>query len=220
MTNTQFSSSHYWENRYRTGGNSGAGSYGRLSAFKASFINSFIAANDVRSVIEFGCGDGNQLSQLTIPDYVGVDVSPRIVEHCRARFADMPGRRFVTYDDLHNVKSSDLVMSLDVIFHLVEDAVFERYISHLFMMARRYVIFYSSNYDQLWPNEHVRHRKFTAFVEEFFPDWRLAAHIPNIYPYDPKDPDHTSFADFYVFRNPHQDCVVSIPALAPKTGAL
>ena len=56
----------YWENRYKNNGNSGAGSYGRLAEFKADVINNFIAENKITSVIEFGCGDGNQLSLFVV----------------------------------------------------------------------------------------------------------------------------------------------------------
>lgn len=42
---------------------------------------------------------------------------------------------------------ADLSLSLDVIYHLVEDEVFETYINTLFKSARRYVIIYSSNSD-------------------------------------------------------------------------
>ena len=37
-----FSVSNYWDQRYKKGGNSGAGSYGRLAEFKAEIINKFI----------------------------------------------------------------------------------------------------------------------------------------------------------------------------------
>lgn len=39
------------------GNNSGAGSYGRLADFKAEIINQFVTENDVREVVEWGCGD-------------------------------------------------------------------------------------------------------------------------------------------------------------------
>ena len=48
------SSADYWEARYRDGGNSGAGSYGRLALFKARFLNDFVRSENVQSVIEFG----------------------------------------------------------------------------------------------------------------------------------------------------------------------
>jgi hypothetical protein len=36
----------------------------------------------VRSAIEFGCGDGHQLTLVDYPRYTGVDVSETIVRHC------------------------------------------------------------------------------------------------------------------------------------------
>jgi len=42
-----FSSAKYWEARYRNGGTSGAGSQGRLVAYKAAVINSIIALNGI-----------------------------------------------------------------------------------------------------------------------------------------------------------------------------
>src|ERR1041385_8036217 len=79
-------SAQYWEARYREGGNSGDGSYGRLASFKAQVLNDFVARNQIRSVVEFGCGDGNQLSLAQYPKYLGLDVSPTAVLNCAARF--------------------------------------------------------------------------------------------------------------------------------------
>ena len=36
------SSNTYWKERYKTGGNSGSGSYNHLSEFKAKILNDFI----------------------------------------------------------------------------------------------------------------------------------------------------------------------------------
>lgn len=55
-------SGDYWEQRYRQAGNSGAGSYGRLAEFKAEVLNEFVARHSIGSVVEFGSGDGNQLT--------------------------------------------------------------------------------------------------------------------------------------------------------------
>ena len=43
-------SAAYWEERYRRGGNSGAGSYGKLAEFKAEVINDFVASTFTASV--------------------------------------------------------------------------------------------------------------------------------------------------------------------------
>ena len=45
------------------GGNSGAGSYNQIGVFKAEIVNNFVKANGVRTVVEFGFGDGQQLTR-------------------------------------------------------------------------------------------------------------------------------------------------------------
>lgn len=75
-------SKSYWESRYQKGGNSGFGSYGRLAKFKAEVLNDFVAKNSIQSVMEFGCGDGNQLKLAVYPKYIGLDVSPKAIKRC------------------------------------------------------------------------------------------------------------------------------------------
>src|ERR1700678_128595 len=89
-----FRSAEYWENRYRTGGNSGVGSYGKLATFKARFINDFIRAHQIKRLLDLGCGDGNQAGFLEVENYLGFDVSPSAVQRCRDRFKGDPRRRF------------------------------------------------------------------------------------------------------------------------------
>ena len=62
----------YWEQRYAQGGNSGVGSCGKFAEFKAELLNRFVAQHGVHTVIEFGCGDGNQLSLARISSLHGV----------------------------------------------------------------------------------------------------------------------------------------------------
>ena len=47
FTNSQ----EYWRNRYKRGGNSGAGSYNNLAEFKGEIINEFVSKNNVKTVI-------------------------------------------------------------------------------------------------------------------------------------------------------------------------
>lgn len=193
------SSGDYWESRYKAGGNSGAGSYNRLARFKAEFLNQFVAENRIASVIEFGCGDGSQLKLAEYPSYVGVDVASKAVEMCRDLFSGDATKRFVQLNELDSNYSAELALSLDVVYHLVEDPVFEAYMRQLFASARRFVIVYSSDIDEAQVVKHVRQRKFTRWVGENEPDWRLVSMVKNAYPFDPADSDNTSFADFYVF---------------------
>ena len=193
------SSSQYWERRYGKGGTSGSGSYGRLARFKAEVLNDFVAENGIKLVVEFGCGDGAQLSLANYPTYLGIDVSPSAIEICRRRFANDATKTFALAGD-DDSGIHDLALSLDVIFHLVEDEVFHRYMETLFDSAGRFVVIYSSNSDHQQPEPHVRHRTFTRWIKRYRPEWRLYARIENRYPFDPKDSDQTSFADFYVYE--------------------
>lgn len=193
------SSASYWENRYRDGGNSGAGSYNRLAVFKAKVLNDYVESNDIQSVIEFGSGDGAQLELARYPKYTGVDVSRSAVEAIRLRFAGRPSMTFLHTSEVGMDERADLALSLDVIYHLVEDEVFNAYMESLFDAADRVVIIYASNEEKSWPSPHVRHRNFTQWVERNRPEFALAAVIANEYPYSDSDPDNTSFADFFIY---------------------
>lgn len=87
-------SGDYWEERYRSGGDSGAGSYSRLAHFKADFLNEFVVANEIKSVIEFGSGDGAQLELANYPTYIGVDVSWTAIASIRRRFSGDATKKF------------------------------------------------------------------------------------------------------------------------------
>jgi hypothetical protein len=173
-------SAEFWERRYARGGNSGAGSYGPLGEGKANFLNSFVRDNNVKSVIEFGCGDGNQLSLADYPSYIGLDISPTALAVCLSIFKDDTSKSFFPYHtkcfaDRHGALSAELALSLDVIYHLVEDEVFESYMGHLFAAANRHVIIYSTNIAFSSSAPHVRHRKFTAWVDAHCPQWSLVS---------------------------------------------
>jgi len=194
-------SSQYWQERYALGGNSGAGSYNRLAEFKAEIINQFVATSGIESVVEFGTGDGNQLLLGEYPRFLGVDVSLVAVNSCRQRFRGDPTKSFMTLDEFRDAPHvSDLSLSLDVIYHLVEDDVFHDYMDRLFAAASRFVIVYASNEDRPTTDSHVRHRQFTNWVLHNKPEWALVKKIDNRFPFDAADPHNTSFADFYFFE--------------------
>ena len=193
-------SAELWESVYSGGGTSGTGSYGRLAAFKADVVNRLLTEHAITSVIELGCGDGHQASLIDYPRYLGLDTSRTAIELCRDRFGEDPTREFRTYrtgDDIAD--RAELSISLDVIYHLLEDEVFERYMRDLFTVATRLVVVYSSNTEEEteWPE--VRHHRFTTWVRDHAPGWTLREHIPNRFPYVPGDVE-SSWADFYVFE--------------------
>jgi SAM-dependent methyltransferase len=193
-------SESYWKERYNAGGNSGPGSYDKLAAFKARVINRFVRKNCVKSIIEFGCGDGNQLKLALFPSYVGLDVSPKAIGLCRDIFHNDHGKHFKLMSEYRG-ETAQLAISLDVIYHLVEDNVYHRYMVKLFDAAERYVIIYSSNTDINVEGQarHIKHRQFTRWIKTNRPHWNLICHIPNEFPYKENDKD-SSFADFFIYE--------------------
>lgn len=194
------SSAQYWDERYRRQGDSGFGSYAHLAEFKAKIINEFVQSNHVKSVIEFGCGDGNQLTYLLIPKYTGVDVSAHAIERCKHLFMGDQSKSFMTTDAFDGTLTADLTMSLDVIYHLVEDDVFESYMAQLFKASERFVIIYSSNEDKPKVMDHVRSRKFSTWIDTYRPDFKLIQFIPNKYPVGSPGKEIKSIADFYIYE--------------------
>lgn len=201
-----FTSSDYWEDRYRGGGNSGSGSYGRLAKFKADTLNNFVNKNKLKTVLELGCGDGNQIKYFKFPNYIGFDVSRTSIQICQQLFKKEKTKSFFLYDplyftDKHNIFSVDVTISLDVIYHLVEDSVFEKYMHDLFALAKKYVVVYSSDIENpsLSRAQHVRHRNFTEWINQNINGWKLERQIKNKHTLSTNHIDE-SFADFYIYK--------------------
>lgn len=194
------SSRDYWIERYRCGGNSGNGSYAQLAKFKAKVINRFIQEEKIKHVIEYGCGDGNQLKFCNYISYIGFDISPVAIDLCRGLFSEDKSKTFKMMDD-YNGETAELTLSLDVIYHLTEDQVYDIYMNRLFDSSEKFVMIYSSNSDKnsFIEGAHIRHRIFTKWVENRKPEWNLVKHIPNKYPLN-RSNKKGSAADFFIYR--------------------
>lgn len=196
------SSAQYWERRYARGGNSGKGSYGDLAAFKAGFLNGFVTQHGIATLIEFGCGDGAQLARAQYPRYLGFDVSDTALQWCRSMFAGDPRKTFRRAADYAG-EQADVALSLDVIFHLLEDHTFEVYMRRLFFAAERFVVIYSSDFEQPASRnaKHVRHRSFSAWAASNAPDFEETARLDNPYRARPAGVDlPTTQSIFAVYR--------------------
>jgi hypothetical protein len=176
-------STDYWEKRYAAGGTSGEGSYGELAEFKAQVLNPFVKEKQIESVVEFGCGDGNQIEYFDFKSYIGLDVSQSSLARCLEAFEGDNTKSFFQYNpacfaDNANLFRADLALSLDVIYHLLEDEVYTKYMHDLFGAAEKYVVIYSTDFEGE-ARRHVRHRGFTKFVSGTFPQWRMVEKIDN-----------------------------------------
>ncbi len=199
-------SAEYWDERYKTQGNSGSGSYDHLAEFKAEILNPFVEKNKIDTVLEFGCGDGNQLKIAKYPNYIGLDVSPTAIQMCHDLFKDDKHKSFLLYNSLafydnHNIIKADLTMSLDVLYHLVEKQIFEKYLTDLFNTSKKYVIIYATDFDQKEEPiyQHENRRSFSTFVTKQFPNFKLIEQIKNKYA-DVKKGEIGSDCDFFIYE--------------------
>ncbi len=184
-----FDSDLFWENRYKSGGNSGSGSYNKMAEFKAKVINNFIKEKSIKSVIDYGVGDGNQLKLINTENinYIGLDVSPTIINKCKDIFNNDFTKSFKLCNEFDfNSVIADLSISCDVIYHLIEDNVFFEYLENLFKSSSKYVIIYAKD-ENINHASHVKFRKFTNYIQKQFPEWYLIQYIENIHKESPSN---------------------------------
>jgi len=190
-------SEDYWIQRYNSGGNSGVGSYSKLAKFKAEIINNFVKDNNVTTIIEYGCGDGNQLKLAEYSSYIGYDVSPKAIALCRDIFQDDKTKNFKLMTEYRG-ETAQLTISLDVIYHLIEDDIYYSYMERLFNSSEQFVIIYSSNYDEE-QKYHEKRRQFSKWVVINKSQWKMIHHVPNRFPYNGNN-EEGSLADFYIYE--------------------
>jgi SAM-dependent methyltransferase len=187
----------YWEQRYKEGGNSGAGSYGRLSKFKSDIINNIIKKYNIKTILDLGCGDGNQLSYFKINNYVGYDISKTIILKNQIKFKYDNTKQFIYNLSILNNKKFDLVLSLDVIYHLLEEELYQEYLNNLIKYSNKYILIYSSNKIH-FNNKHIKERKFTNDLKKK-KEIEFIQFIPNKYPFK-NDPINESISNFYLYK--------------------
>jgi len=117
----------YWENRYREGGTSGAGSIGEFREWKWGIIARHVGKID--DVLDVGCGDLSFWESRDCPKYLGIDISPTVIEHNRRR---RPNWQFkVQAAELRLDAHARIVLCMDVLFHIMEDGSFVRILQNL-----------------------------------------------------------------------------------------
>lgn len=167
----------YWDRRYASGGTSGTGSYGPNAIYKASVVNQFVQVNNIESVLEFGCGDGNQLAHYNLPNYVGLDVSETATTMCRERFLSDSTKSFQTITPGARIATgnADLVMSLEVLMHITKDEDLDWTLSEIFKKADRFVIIQTPLFhDPSFPaHSHERHQDIFSCVLPFLGEFAL-----------------------------------------------
>lgn len=193
-----FSSSAYdykkwWEKLYALGGNSGPGSRGMAAQHKADVINEFLEKHSIQSVVEFGCGDGYNLSLIRYKNYLGFDVSETALKLCRTMFKNDLSKTFRSYDpmtfDNKNLAPVDLVVCLDVLFHILDESEYNKVLNDMFAYSPKHIILYTTLYAiNNDPADHTyMHRDVLSYLGKYS-NYEVKV-VKNKYP-------HLSDADF------------------------
>jgi SAM-dependent methyltransferase len=121
---------------------SGAGSYGTWAREYVSYVLDFVAARDIRTVYDAGCGDFNVGAQLAphIAGYIASDISEVIITRNRKIFGHLHNVEFlnanICEDPIPNV---DLVIVRQVFQHLT-NAQIELALANIEKSRPRYII--------------------------------------------------------------------------------
>ena len=141
-------------------------------------INNFIKENKIKSIVDYGVGDGNQLKLINTENlkYTGIDVSEFIISKCKEQFKNDKTKSFIHVDNIDNKLKGELVLSCDVIYHLIEEHVYKEYMDNLFSMSNKYVIIYAPNinYDEA---THVKKREFIEYIFDNYTTFNLIERI-------------------------------------------
>ncbi|MGL5415415.1 MAG: class I SAM-dependent methyltransferase [Clostridium sp.] len=172
-----FNYKEYWESIYTSGGISGAGSYGEIAKYKSEIINTFSIEKNIQTVIEFGCGDGNQLGLMDYATYIGFDISKTAIDICKRKFSNDPSKIFYEYNPLEfesQKYSSQLVVCIDVLYHIIDELDFIKTIKHIFECSDRFVIIHTkltTKESQEIPS--IKDRNIFKYLNEI-PDFKIS----------------------------------------------
>lgn len=117
----------YWGRNSKGEGHSGPGSVPKNCAEYTAFIQRFIQENQIRSVVDAGCGDWqfSRLIDWTGVDYIGYDVVKSLVERNNAAFANNH-INFIHANFLQtDLPQADLFLCKDVFQHLTHADILE-----------------------------------------------------------------------------------------------
>ncbi|WP_413374623.1 class I SAM-dependent methyltransferase [Paenibacillus taichungensis] len=187
----------YWEQTYSSGETSGRGSYGVLAEFKAEVVNGLIQREGISSVIEFGCGDGNQLQYMNYTTYLGVDVAASSVRLCASKFANDTSKSFMLYTPglwiNRGFLQADLTVCLDVLYHITDETDFRNTLYDILHSTSGWVVLYTRLKENGNPGvSTIQDRNIFDYLFDY-PEFKVHEIIPQRYP------DQSS-ADFVILR--------------------
>jgi SAM-dependent methyltransferase len=132
----------FWNERYQTlpALGSGVGSRGWAAVIKQDIFRRIIAANNIRTIVDIGCGDMCWYTEglLTDLEYIGVDISDLIIRKNKERFPELT---FITQDiakDYPKGIEADLCICFDMLLHQCDERQFDNALRNLLRVTRKY----------------------------------------------------------------------------------
>jgi trans-aconitate methyltransferase len=152
----------YWNDRYAHGGTSGEGSYNELE--KKVRLEAIARFPEARTVLDVGCGDISHIADILriLPNaqYTGIDISSEIIMRNRAR--NIPRCRFVHAQAVTDYEA-DLVLCFDVLYHISDQAEYDRMLENLNQARGLLIIVYNESTINEPSARHVIKRKLAPF---------------------------------------------------------
>lgn len=111
---------HEWGKNRDNSGSSGSGSSVANSAIYRTYLQDFLSARGIRSVVDLGCGDWNfsRLIDWRGITYIGIDIVPELIKKNQRQY----GTKNITFlhiDALNTeLPAADLLVCKDVLQHL------------------------------------------------------------------------------------------------------
>jgi 2-polyprenyl-3-methyl-5-hydroxy-6-metoxy-1,4-benzoquinol methylase len=154
----------FWNKRYSSGRGSGKGSRNGELAFKVRTISDLISENGIKSIIDVGCGDGilaDKIIRKTNIPYHGLDISDEAI---RINSTKYPHLRFGLLDTSDFAFRADLLLCVDVLFHIKSDEIFHEVLRSINRSYDKMAII--SNYDDDFEinkdGSHMARRKYNV----------------------------------------------------------
>jgi len=129
----------YWDNRYRTGGNSGSGSISRNRDWKWEIIKKY--CNDLNNIIDVGCGDLLFWEGKDCKNYLGIDISPFVIQKNKELRKNW---QFICDSaDIQQDIKAKIVFCFDVLFHIMDERVYKKILENLTYYSEDLIFVYT-----------------------------------------------------------------------------
>ena len=145
------SEKNYWDSWYDSSTNSGPGSQGKLQEFKINYLNKLFKQFEIKTVLDFGCGDGSLALGLHCQSYFGIDIAINAIKLCKKR-VNRQGFSFECENFFNYTPSIiknkfpsglDCCICIDTLYHIFTEQALSETLKSLFSTEAKIVVLYT-----------------------------------------------------------------------------